>query len=289
MSLFGGFYLKELFLVEGIVIDNVSPRKILSNSFYTIFFVRSGHAVFNFDHRHVRCNQESFVIMQPNTDLTVQAHHGDTCGLLCLRLTSEILIKISDEQTNLLESFNIAPFGVAAIKADSSSAMLCKNLAHSLYTSHETPLFGNELYVRGMLSMLIILVLRASIASDFMHPTLKRSHFMVDDLFVYIRDHLDEQISLQKLEQVFFVSHEHIAREFKKQTGQTVHQYIINLRLDKACQHLQYGETVVSVWRKCGFQSYSYFFQAFKHRFMVTPKQYCLNFAHNNADLLIDN
>ncbi len=49
----------------------------------------------------------------------------------------------------------------------------------------------------------------------------------MDDIFIYIREHLTEDISLERLENEFYISRYHIVREFKKLTGETPHSYIV--------------------------------------------------------------
>ena len=58
---------------------------------------------------------------------------------------------------------------------------------------------------------------------------------------MFIQAHLTEELTLERLEKEFFVSREHIAREFKRQTGQTVHRYIVKARLDRCCTLIEQG------------------------------------------------
>ncbi len=70
----------------------------------------------------------------------------------------------------------------------------------------------------------------------FHTASVSRHHLMLDEVFLFIQAHLTEELTLERLEKEFFVSREHIAREFKRQTGQTVHRYIVKARLDRANQ-----------------------------------------------------
>mgnify|MGYP005878117949 CR=1 FL=1 len=77
-----------------------------------------------------------------------------------------------------------------------------------------------------------------------------------------------------KLEQVFYISRFHIAREFKRQTGQTLHSYIIKTKLDLCCHYIEQGRPITEVYRLGGFGGYNHFFRAFKQEYGMTPKQY---------------
>jgi len=97
---------------------------------------------------------------------------------------------------------------------------------------------------------------------------------MMDELFVYIRTHITEEITLAQLEQVFYISRFHIAREFKRQTGQTLHSYIVKTKLDLCCHYIEQGRPITEVYRLGGFGGYNHFFRAFKQEYGMTPKQY---------------
>ena len=83
--------------------------------------------------------------------------------------------------------------------------------------------------------------------------------------------HIDQ---LERLEKEFFVSREHIAREFKRQTGQTVHRYIVKARLDRCCTLIEQGLPITEVYKTSGFGGYNHFFRAFKKEYGMTPKEY---------------
>ncbi|EJW97946.1 AraC-type sugar metabolism regulator, partial [gut metagenome] len=138
----------------------------------------------------------------------------------------------------------------------------------------KVPGYGSNVLRRGILAALLVLVLRAAILADQNRGPCKRTQFMVGDVFIYIQEHLSEKLTLQSFENAFYVSHEHIAREFKRQTGQSLHQYILAMRIERACELLRQGLSASKVWPQCGFGSASYFFQAFHKRCGMTPMEY---------------
>ena len=101
-----------------------------------------------------------------------------------------------------------------------------------------------------------------------------RHHLMLDEVFLFIQAHLTEELTLERLEKEFFVSREHIAREFKRQTGQTVHRYIVKARLDRCCTLIEQGLPITEVYKTSGFGGYNHFFRAFKKEYGMTPKEY---------------
>ncbi|MDA6141473.1 AraC family transcriptional regulator, partial [Escherichia coli] len=60
----------------------------------------------------------------------------------------------------------------------------------------------------------------------------------MQEIVAYVEDYYMEDISLQKLSKMFFLTREHISRKFKKETGMTLSKYVTNLRVRQAKQWL---------------------------------------------------
>lgn len=219
--------------------------------------------------------REEILLMQPGHRVVLEPRKPEMPPrMLWLCVTADRLRQLSDEETDLQAGFDFLPFGCAVIPAGAQTAMLARNLCNRLMREEKEPEYGSAVLQRGILEALLVLVLRAAIRADQQRVPCKRSQFMVGDVFVYIQEHLSEKLTLQSFENAFYVSHEHIAREFKRQTGQTLHQYILTMRIERACELLRQGLSASKVWPQCGFESASYFFQAFRRRCGMTPTEY---------------
>ena len=90
----------------------------------------------------------------------------------------------------------------------------------------------------------------------------------------YIEDHLEEDLTLEKLAAAFYVSKYHIAHVFKDSTGLSVHQYIMKKRLFACKNAIPDCENISDVYLQFGFKDYSSFYRAFKKEFGISPKEY---------------
>jgi AraC-like DNA-binding protein len=89
---------------------------------------------------------------------------------------------------------------------------------------------------------------------------------------LFLRDHLHEKITLNRLSALFSVSKYHLAREFKVYTGLTPNEYLINLRINKAKELLRYMDIPVQdIAREIGFDNVSHFINQFKKQENTTP------------------
>lgn len=91
----------------------------------------------------------------------------------------------------------------------------------------------------------------------------------------YITDHVQEELAVEKLAQMVFVSQNHLARCFKKKYGKTVTEYISDYRLGLAEKLLRDTKlTVTMVSAKVGYPNYAHFTKQFKKYSGYTPSQY---------------
>ena len=99
---------------------------------------------------------------------------------------------------------------------------------------------------------------------------------VVYDILGYINEHYSENLSLDDLANRFFISKYHLAREFQRLVGTSVHRYIVQKRLVMAKQMLSSGKPSSEVYQNCGFGDYSNFYRAFKAEYQISPKDYVL-------------
>lgn len=101
------------------------------------------------------------------------------------------------------------------------------------------------------------------------------SNKKVKEIMLYIRNHFNQEISIQHLAGQFFLSPNYLCQLFKKEVGETIVEHISRLRIEYACKMLV--ETDLSIYQigeKCGFQDYFYFTRIFKRHLKMTPTQY---------------
>ena len=80
------------------------------------------------------------------------------------------------------------------------------------------------------------------------------------------------KILLDDLAAQFNISKFHMSKEFKKYTGTTINEYLINQRISYAKELLKYSELPVSeIAFSCGMSNVSHFINLFKEREGITP------------------
>lgn len=93
-------------------------------------------------------------------------------------------------------------------------------------------------------------------------------------LMQYINEHLQDELSVEKLANMFYLSKYYLMRKFKYHTGYTLHNYILHKRLIAANHFIRSGHSTISASMSSGFGDYSSFVRAFKKVYGMPPKQY---------------
>lgn len=101
----------------------------------------------------------------------------------------------------------------------------------------------------------------------------------VPDYILYLRKYIEhnftQPLSLETLSAFANISKYHLDREFKKYVGFSIHEYLIELRIDRARFLLSTTEfTIAQISRTCGFLNYSNFYKLFIKSMQMTPMEF---------------
>ena len=91
----------------------------------------------------------------------------------------------------------------------------------------------------------------------------------------YIHAHWREDISIEQLAAQEYVSAGYLSRFFKKFTGITFTEYLVDFRLQNACRDLERTtDTVTKIALANGFKNTNSFIKYFREKYEITPNRY---------------
>jgi len=91
----------------------------------------------------------------------------------------------------------------------------------------------------------------------------------------YIRQHLDQELTLAQLGAVVYMSPYHFARLFQHSTGLPPHRFVVRARIERAAALLAAPEpSIARISRAVGFRTPSHFSTVFRRLMGVTPRAY---------------
>jgi len=145
-------------------------------------------------------------------------------------------------------------------------------MAAQLERDLEGDVFGREIFSNAGLLRLLVEIgrNRENPETSGTGPALPRSERIVE-ILRYIDDHLSEDLDAEVLAKAFFISKYHMMRQFRRETGTTVHLYITQKRLVKARELMDSGMRATEACYRCGWRSYSSFTRAYSKHLGTTP------------------
>lgn len=91
----------------------------------------------------------------------------------------------------------------------------------------------------------------------------------------YIARHRTQKFSLNDVAKAVGKNPSYLSRVFSEQTGMTMQEYALNVRLEAAANILQYStESIGNIAEYLNFPSQSYFGERFKKKYRATPAEY---------------
>jgi AraC family transcriptional regulator len=136
---------------------------------------------------------------------------------------------------------------------------------------------GGRLYAESLANLLAVHLLRHYTSSNAVAGRFKGglSANKLRRVKAFIADNYESDLSLSELADVTGMSTFHFAREFKRTTGTSPHQYLIKYRIERAKALLSESEMpLVEVSSRLGFSHQSHFTRLFRKLTGTTPLSY---------------
>jgi AraC-like DNA-binding protein len=96
----------------------------------------------------------------------------------------------------------------------------------------------------------------------------------ITDVLAYINEHYAEKISAAELSKHFYISEQKLNIDFKKSMNDTLHHYIMTVRISHSAMLIARGMTPLAASIECGFTDESHFAKTFKIHIGLTPCQF---------------
>jgi AraC family transcriptional regulator len=194
---------------------------------------------------------------------------GDICCPLQICLKPELIKQVA-------EGSEIDPEQIELVNCFAKKDLQLHHIAMLLLADLQSGGMMGQLYVESLTQVLVIHLLRhystlkQTITSENRSLTRNQLQRAID----YIHTNLDRDLSLSQIASVINISPTYFASLFKRATGTSPHQYVIQQRVEQAKLMLSKTDIAIAdIALQVGFSSQSHLTQQFKRLTGVTPKQ----------------
>jgi AraC-like DNA-binding protein len=191
-------------------------------------------------------------------------------------VNSNFLIKHNSPENNLLTCFDIASTEKRnLLRLDTELLRQGKYILSQLKEEYLKGGFGSQVLKNALFLQFVIYLNRLYLTPEAIkHQADGDYNESIGEVIKHINENLCEDMSVENLASIFYMSRYHLMHKFKSQTGYTIHSYILQKRLMMANTLIKSGKSMTEACSECGFGDYSSFVRAFKKIYRLSPKQH---------------
>ena len=256
--------------------ETVQEVALHHHDFYELYFFVSGSVSYNIESNNYRLSPGDMLLISPQElHQPLVSQEKQQYERYVLWINSSFLQQFSTPSQDVTKCFDpSAPEHTNLIRPDGVTRELLTYLIQQLIREQENEAFATDLYCLALLAQLLVLVNRTALRAGQAPEPRENADSTVYRIIAYINEHYNEDLTLDFLANMFFISKYHLSREFNRVAGTSVHRYIIQKRLIMARQMMAGGVPTSEVCQHCGFGDYSNFYRAFKNEYQISPRKY---------------
>lgn len=235
------------------------------HDFYKILICISGTVTYNIEGRSYRLKPYDIVLVNRNDIHKPVVEAGDDYERVIFYISKEYLDRHKGEDYELAYPFRLASqkqVNVLRFPAVTNTRLM--EVVRAMEQNAKENAYAGKLYANVLFMEFMILLCRACAEYPGCFSSNVTYNQKMIDILRYINDHLSGELSVETIAEHFFISRYHMMRQFKEETGYTIHQYITEKRVLKAKGMIQAGMSATQACYACGFQNYSTFSRAYK-------------------------
>ncbi|WP_105616188.1 AraC family transcriptional regulator [Vallitalea okinawensis] len=245
--------------------------QVHQHEFLTINYITSGTCDYIINDKSYLAKKGDIIILNPFTSHYKEITSTEDVSIFHFGLND---IEIKGVEKNRLQT----SCPVLSIKKYKQELYNCY---HEIMTVQEKKDIGWELLNKALILKFLIIILKElspinseKIEHYFNFETYDK-HTVVETIITYINENYMKKVSIEQFSQSTYLSSNYISKIFKEITGDTLINYLINLRIEKAKQILEEGHfTIQEVSQKVGYEDPYYFSKLFKKKYGCSPSEY---------------
>lgn len=248
------------------------------HDFYEIIYIAEGEFSSFVDHATYHLKKGDFLLLDRNVMHHyhyVEGRHENSRRII-LWVSEETLVALSGGFTDLTACFHNAD-GYAYHFPIYYEEML-RNLLMKIALEEAPDMKlegGKKLLDQVNLTQFFLYLNELSARRTFSYyPEENMRHSLVEQVSDYMDKHLHEEVTVEELANYLHLSKFYLLHRFKELTGTTIHAFLTDKRMIRACEYLGKEVPIGEISSLCGFGEYSVFLRNFKRAYGMSPREY---------------
>ncbi len=267
-------YLYDDFRMFHILDKCEREQKFHYHDFHKIVFFIKGNVSYNIEGKSYKLKPYDIVLVRRGDIHKPEYVSGEPYERIVFFISEEYLDRLRDGECDLSNCFQKAKqenSDVLRLPAMVNTALM--EIVDKLEQNGKEDRYAGKIYANALFMELMVMLNRGCLEEEnaFSRNALYNQKML--DVIRYINEHLKEELSIEMLSEHFYISKYHMMRQFKEETGYTIHNYITEKRLLAARNMMLAGISATKACYECGFKDYSTFSRAFKAHMKTKPSE----------------
>ena len=249
-----------------------------SHPFHELFYLAKGECTAFLSHNIYKFSKGDIVIVPAGT-----IHKTDYTGK---GMHERIVISFKPTVTEWLN--NVVGTDIVSDVMQAGVISIPEKRRDYIESLLEKLLFENEGqdplspgFVSVALAELMLFITRCKNYEENVIKEIDVNNRIMQEVATYIYNHYSERLILEDVAKKFNLSRSYLSKKFKSVTGFGFKEYIINVRIQHACELLlNTNKSITDIAFECGFNDSNYFGDAFRRTKGISPNKYRKNKEH---------
>ena len=259
-------YLLENFRLFHLQTDRAPAVDFHFHEFCKLLFLVSGKGGYMIEGQRYQLQSGDIVCIDSRCVHRPEIEDNTDYERIILYVDPAFLQRESTENSDLLECFGRGH----VLRLPEHRRKKLFEMAASLEKELKKDAFGRDIASNAALLRLMVQIGREQENVFYPAPETPKNK-RTAELMEYLDAHLAEDLNIDSLAEQFYVSKFHMMRQFRKETGYTIYEYLSQRRLLHARDLMQKGMRATEACYRSGFRSYSSFTRSFSKHFGSTP------------------
>jgi AraC family transcriptional regulator len=197
------------------------------------------------------------------------AGRSSSCSILSVEIEKETLTELAH-----------AIYGKSEVRFKSDNYVYdlkLRNYINGFIEESRNKQSGSEFVLQSLAVQIIVYMFR-NINSNF-SPGLSQRNYRangnINKAIDYFMEYYNKEYSLEEVAKEVNLSPYYFIKIFKRQTGKTPYEFLLDVKISKACSLLKKSNyTITEICYLCGFSNSSHFSNVFKKRIGLSPSEF---------------
>ncbi|MDO4332124.1 MAG: AraC family transcriptional regulator [Eubacteriales bacterium] len=239
--------------------DNMSKSHY--HDYFEIYFLESGERIHMIEDSMFQMQAGELILFSPYT-----MHHSFGEKDVPFK---RVVLYFHKSEVDSAELLTALENGSGLYCPKEKDSQIIGRILNELLHEQETPSAFRQTSEHALLNLLLVFLMHNSIRQQSEKMDMINR---IDTVISYIHNHYAEEISLEQLAQMFYISPYYLCREFKRCTNRTIIQYINITRIMNAQRKfMETDKNVTQISKETGFSNVTHFNRVFKSVTGTTP------------------